>query len=158
MPRAMMGGRKPPPTTWVGRSDEHSDGGSDARTRIRRHALGSVDFRHHLHGVYRQPAIRLDAIRQSDRSEISLGPCGDSGRLHHLRPDRNLAGADRGLSHRQIRPAHHDQHERCADCGRLDAERLCGLALPALSGSCHRRHRRRRHLRRLGRQRAQVVS
>src|ERR1043166_8102031 len=36
-------------------------------------AMGSADLRHHLHGDDRQPAIRLDPVRQSDRSEISLG-------------------------------------------------------------------------------------
>ena len=57
-----------------------------------------ADFRHHLHGDDRQPAIRLDAFRRSDRQQIPLGSSGDSGRLHDFRVDGNVAGADRGLS------------------------------------------------------------
>ena len=78
-----------------------------ARGRVQWHSLGAVDLRHHLHGDDRQPAVRLDAVRQSDRSEVPLGSRRDPGRLHHLRAHRDLAGADRGLPDRQVRPEDH---------------------------------------------------
>jgi hypothetical protein len=34
--------------------------------RDKKHALGSIDTWHHLHGDDRQSAIRMDAVRQSD--------------------------------------------------------------------------------------------
>ena len=37
-------------------------------------------------------------VRQSHRSEIPLGTCGDPSRIHNLRADRNLAGSVRGVS------------------------------------------------------------
>src|SRR5260370_3054118 len=45
--------------------------------RVGSDALGPARIRHHLHGDDRQPAIRLDALRQSDRPAISFG---------HVRP------------------------------------------------------------------------
>ena len=78
-----------------------------ARPRPKGTRLGAAGLRHHLHGDDRQPAIRLDAVRQSDRPEISLGPRRDPGRLHDLRADRDLAGADRRLPDRQVRSEDH---------------------------------------------------
>ena len=68
-------------------------------------ALGPTRFRHRLHGDDRQPAIWLDAFRQSDRSEISLGHRRDTVGVQRLHCYGNLAGADRGLVCRPVRPA-----------------------------------------------------
>ena len=99
----------------------------------------------------------MDSLRQSDRSKISLGPGGDPSRLHHLRADRNLAGADRGLPDRQVRPEDHDLRQRRAGGDRLGHQFDGRLAVPALCRRRDWRHRRRRDLRRFGRQCAEVV-
>src|SRR5262245_19786825 len=65
--------------------------------------MGSADLRHHLHGDDRQPAIRLDAVRQSDRTKISLEPGEHPGRLHAVRSLRYVVGADRRLFDRPTR-------------------------------------------------------
>src|SRR5580704_750576 len=85
----------------LGRKNEHY-----ATTADVRFGPGSVlpldDARdgHRLHGDGREPAIWLDAVRRSDRCEISLGPRGDSARLHAVRGDRDLARAGRSLVRR----------------------------------------------------------
>ena len=113
---------------------------------------------HRLHGDDRQPAIWLDPVRRSDRRQISLGPGGDPARLHAVRGDRDLAGPDRSLVRRQIRPERRDHVRRRDDRARLGAELLCQLAGRALRRRDHRRHRRGFGLRHLRRQRAQMVS
>ncbi len=125
--------------------------------RVRSGALGPTCLRHHLHGDDRQSAIRLDAVRQSDRSEISLGPRGDPSRLHHFRSHRNLAGALRRLSDRQVRPQADGLRQRRAGRDRLGHQFDGRQPLPSLCRRRDRRHRRRRHLRRLGRQCAEMV-
>ena len=42
----------------------------------------------------------------------AVGARGDPSRLRDLRIDRDLVGAVRGLSHREIRPRGDDQHQR----------------------------------------------
>src|SRR4051794_4068749 len=66
-------------------------------------SLAAIGVRHRLHGDDRQSAIWLDAIRIADRREISLGARRHSGRLQHFRPDRDLAGAGRGLVRGPVR-------------------------------------------------------
>src|SRR5215469_1850945 len=58
---------------------------------------------HHLHGDDRQPAIRLDVLRQSHEQAIRLGAEGHRLRVHAVRAVRDLAGADRGLVRRSPR-------------------------------------------------------
>ena len=36
-------------------------------------SVGAAHHRHHLHGLRRQPAVRLDAVRQSHRCQVPLG-------------------------------------------------------------------------------------
>ena len=129
-----------------------------AEPRIQRLPLDAACDGHRLHGDDRQPAIWLDAVRRSDRCEISLGPRGDPARLHALRGDRDLAGAGRGLVRRQIRPARRHRVRRRDDRARLDPQLLCRLARAALCRRHHRRHRRRLGLRHLRRQCAEMVS
>ena len=45
----------------------------DNPARERSDAVGSADIRHHLHGDDCEFAVRLDAVRQSNRQQISLG-------------------------------------------------------------------------------------
>ena len=68
-------------------------------------SLGAVDHRHHLHGLRGQSAVRLDAVRQSHRCQVSLGTRSHPGGLHRVRADRDLAGAGRRLSGRPLRAA-----------------------------------------------------
>ena len=90
-------------------------------------------------------------------AEISLGPGGDSGRLHDFRADGDLAGPDRRLSDRQVRPAHHDQRQRRSGRDRVGHQLGRRLAVPVVCRRGDRRHRSRRDLRRRGRQRAEMV-
>ena len=121
-------------------------------TQPRRHAgcahfqqlpLAAARDGHRLHGDDREPAIRLDAVRRSDRREKPLGPRRDPARLHDLRGDGNLAGPDRSLVRRQIRSEHRRDVRRRDDHAGLGAEFLCRLADAALCRRRHRRHRRR---------------
>src|SRR5260370_1030093 len=146
-------------TGWDGGNGANKHNGSHfvAGDGVRSDALGPTDFRHHLHGDDRQPTIWLDAVRQPDRSEVPLGARGDSSRVHDLRSHRNLAGAVRGLPDRQVWPARDGVRQRLPGRDRMDDERLCRFSCTALPRRGDRRHRCRRHLRRLGRQRAQVV-
>ncbi len=84
-----------------------NDGGRITRSPCGRwirvcRALGPACGRRPLHGDDRQPAIRLDAVRQSDRSKISLGHCRHPVGFQHLYRDRNVAGAHRGLVCRSV--------------------------------------------------------
>ncbi len=56
---------------WGSRDDRRIEHGG--RRRTRGEAMGPARPRHRLHGGDGQRAIRLDAVHQSDRSEIRLG-------------------------------------------------------------------------------------
>src|SRR6185436_19409313 len=90
--------------TATGTENGRNADNTATHNRFQCDALGAAYLRHHLHGDDRQPAIWMDALRQSDRSEISLGPRSDPSRLHDLRSDRDVAGADRRLFDRQVWP------------------------------------------------------
>src|SRR5262249_27160448 len=55
-----------------GGRDHHSIS-ETSRSRARMDAMGPTRPRHHLHGDDCQPAIRLDAVHRSDRTEVPLG-------------------------------------------------------------------------------------
>ena len=78
---------------------------SPTSTSPLRKSMGAADHRHHLHGLRGQSAVRLDAVRQSDRCQIPLGTRGHPGGIHHLRADRDLARSGRRLSGRPVRSA-----------------------------------------------------
>ena len=120
--------------------------------------LAAADDGRRLHGDDREPAIRLDTVRRSDRGEISLGPRRDPGRVHAVRFDRNLAGADRSVVRRQIWSARGAVVRRDDDRDRLGDQRARRLARAALHRRDRRRHRRRLDLRHLRRQCAEMVS
>ena len=69
----------------TGETHNGNGSGNDRNgTRVGRDTLDSTDFLHHLHGDDRQPAIRLDAVRQSDQQGAWLVDRLDSGRLRDL--------------------------------------------------------------------------
>src|SRR6266702_6545017 len=47
-----------------------------------RKSMVAADHRRHLHGLCCEPPVRLDAVRQPDRRQVSLGAARDPGRLH----------------------------------------------------------------------------
>src|SRR3569623_1854915 len=72
-----------------GDSDEN---GSSARSVVVDSVtVGATRIRCDLHGNDRQHAVRLDLVRQSDQRKISMGSRGDTGRVHDLRDNRNVA-------------------------------------------------------------------
>src|SRR5450631_1246915 len=54
-------------------------------------SVGATRPRRDLHGVRRQPAVWMDALRQPHRCEIPLGAKRDSNRVHDFRTHRDLA-------------------------------------------------------------------
>jgi len=140
----------------IGGRDHHSIS-KTSRSRARGDAMGPTRPRHHLHGDDRQPAIRLDAVHRSDRTEVPLGPGGHSGRLHDLRRDRNVAAASRGVLDRSFRPAGHGVHRRRAGRDRLGHQFRGRLARSILPRRHHHRARRQSDLRRHRRQCAEMV-
>ncbi len=113
---------------------------------------------HHLHGDDRQPAVRLDALRQPDLGQIRVDQGLDPGGLHDLRAAGDVARARRRLSRRQVRAASRRAGRRPHVRHRLGDELLRQLAPAALRGGRGERARGRRGLRHLRGQRAQVVS
>ncbi len=112
---------------------------------------------HRLHGDDREPAVRLDAVRQSDRRQIRMDQGSDSGCLRHFRPDGDLAGSHRGLPGRPLRAATRRDGRRPLLRHWLGIEFVCGFAgYPLLRGG-DQRHWCRRGLWNVRRQCAQVV-
>ena len=121
-------------------------------------SLGTTGARRHLHGLRRQPAIRLDAVRQSHRRQVPLGTRRHPGGIHDFRADRDLAGSGRRLSGRPLRAALGRDRRRDTGRHRLGHQFDRRLAAGAVFRRRDRRHRHRLRLRHLRRQRAQVVS
>src|SRR5258708_22925814 len=80
-------------TNNIGVENERCKHSRGRRAGVERDAVEPIDLWHHLHGDDRQLAIRLDAVRRTDRSEVPLGSSSDSSRLHDLRLDGNVAGS-----------------------------------------------------------------
>ena len=114
-----------------------------------------------VHGADRQPAIRMDAVRQSDAPGKWLEHRRDPGRVQHLHRHGDLAHPNRGLHRRSPRTAHRsapDDHLRWrAGRHRLGDQRLRRLAGDALCWRGDLGHWRRRDLCHLRRQCGQVV-
>ena len=128
----------------------YGDGLRWGSARIGIDALDEPHILHHLHGDDRQPAIRLDAIRQSDQQGARLVHRLDPGRLRHIHRARNMAHAGRGLDRRHARCATRTQAHGCLrrhhGRHRLGHQRLCRFFVVALSRRHHLRHRRWRDL------------
>ena len=119
--------------------------------------LVAAEPRRGLHVDDCQPSVRLDLVRQPDSRHARLEPVGDPGGVHDLRPRRDLARADRGVSRRSNRTAlrrRRGGNPRRAVVGDQFRRRL---ALGSLPWRGRRWHRRRGGLRRVRRQCAQVV-
>ena len=103
-------------------------------------SMDATDHRRHLHGVRRQPAIRLDAVRQSDRREVSLGTRRHSSGIHHLRADRDLARPGRRLPGRPLRAAmggdrrRHPRRHCLGDQFRREFACRCCISRAAIGG------------------------
>ena len=110
-----------------------------------------------LHVDDRQPAVRLDALRQPDPRQARLECPGDPVRLLGLRRHRDVAGSLRGLSRRQDRTEarrRRGRHPRRAGVGHQLVRRFAADALPRRG---RRRHRRGSGVRCVRGERAQVV-
>jgi hypothetical protein len=146
-------------TISVGDRDQHSIAKlCGLCIAVRMDAVGSTRPGRRMLGHDRQPAIRLDAVHQSDRREVPLGQGGNSGDLHDPHRDGNLGGADRGLLDRSFRPEGHRVRQRSAGRGRVDHQVLRRLVDPVLPGCRHRGLGRRTDLRGNCRQCAEMVS
>ncbi len=120
-------------------------------------SMGAVGSGRHLHGLRRQLAVRMDAVRQSHRCQVPLGPQRHSGGFHHLRADRDLAGSRRRLPGRSIRAEMGGARRRHSGRHRMDAEFDRQLTPDPVFCRRDRRCRDRLRLRHLRRQCAQMV-
>ncbi len=119
--------------------------------------MGPARAGRHLHVDDRQPAVRLDALRESHPRPPRVGTPVDPARVHRVRRDRDVARAARRVHRRSDRPTVRRRDRRTARRNRVGDQRRCELARNALRGRGSRRGRRRRCLRRMRRQCAQVV-
>ncbi len=121
-------------------------------------SLDAIGHRRRRDGDDRQLPIRLDILRPRYPEKIRMGSRIDPVGLHAVRAVRNLAGADRRLVRRQIRPAPRGSGRRHPLRHRMGDQRRGDLAQRLLPRHDRRGHRRRRRLRHLRRQRAEMVS
>ncbi len=98
----------------------HPDMPRDADLR----QMVATRLRYRLHGDDRQPPIRLDIVRRSNRQQIPLGPRRHPDRFHHLRRHGDLARSDRDMVRGPVWPAPRRLLRRHHDRLGLGAERL----------------------------------
>ena len=120
--------------------------------------MGAAGAGDHLHGDDRQPAIRMDALRQSDARQDGMDERADPGRVLHLRADRDVARSRRGLADGQVRAAAGGAGRWRAGGPVVGAQLDGDLAGDALLRGRGRRCRRRLRVRHVRRQRAEMVS
>ena len=119
--------------------------------------MAPTPLRHRLHVDDRQPAIRVDSVRQPDPSRARLESRRDPDRVYGLRLYRDVAGSDRGLVRRPLRPAHRRDVRGRARRGGLARRCIRFVPVRPLRWRADRRRGRRRGLRHLRRQRAEMV-
>ncbi len=118
----------------------------------------AVEPRRGLHVDDRQPAVRLDVVRQPDSRPARMEFAGDSGGVHRLRVGRDVARPHRRVSRRPHWAALRRRRRRSSRRRVVgDQLRRQHTAAP-LSRRCGWRHRCGRCVRCVRRQRAQVVS